>query len=332
MVLRRICGFVLLLGALQTGAFGQSDEETILHIFEKTTNRTTLSLQVSRINGGLTNRNFKVVCDGAPLFVRLGHTDPKSLRIDRAKEQSLYALVEKDGIAPRLIYSDASTGTLIAPFIQGSPYGKMAGRWLYDRDESIKNIVTLLQQVHAHESTSSQTIDYPFHIIEEYVRQARCASISLSSDIERAVTVARNLQGYVPKHKNVLCHQDLVPDNFIYDGKKLYLVDWEYADFGNAFYDLAALCVEHGYSDEEKELVLKAYFQTPTEEQRIHLEIMCMLYSLRDSLWYIIQNQHTTKEPRDFLELADYHYRSFSVSEQWLQAHHVSLSDVGSKY
>ena len=330
MVLRRICGFVLLLGALQTGAFGQSDEETILRLFEKTTDRSTFSLQVSRINGGLTNRNFKVVLDGTPLFVRLGHTDPKSLRIDRTKEQVLYALVEKDGIAPKLIYSDSSTGTLIAPFIQGTPYGKMGGRWLYDRDESIKNIVSVLQQVHAHESTSPQTIDYPFHIIEEYVQQARSASIPLSSDIERAVDVARKLQVYVPKHKNVLCHQDLVPDNFIYDGKKLYLVDWEYADFGNAFYDLAALCIEHGYSDEEKEIVLKTYFQTPTEEQRIHLEIMCMLYSLRDSLWYIIQNQQPTKKPCDFLELANAHYQNFSASEQWLQAHHISLGSIGS--
>jgi thiamine kinase-like enzyme len=330
MVLRQIYSFVLLLAALQAVAFSQGDEETIRHVFEKTIGRTNLSLQVSRINGGLTNKNFKVVFEGDPLFVRLGHSDPKSLRIDRVKERALYTLVEKDGIAPKLIYSDAEAGTLIASFIQGSPYGKMGGRWLYDRDESIKNIVAVLQQVHAHESSSLQSIDYPFHIIEEYICQAHSASIFVPPDIERAVDVARKLKAYVPQHKNVLCHQDLVPDNFIYDGKKLYLVDWEYADFGNAFYDLAALCIEHGYNDEEKELLLKAYFQTPTEEQRIHLEIMCMLYSLRDSLWYIIQNQQTMKKPCDFLELANYHYQNFAVSERWLQAHHISLGDIGS--
>jgi thiamine kinase-like enzyme len=321
MFLKRIFGLVLFLGWLQTGAFCQSDEEAIRQVFEQSTGRTDFSLQVSRIQGGLTNKNFKVIFDQIPLFVRLGHPDPESLRIDRRLEQKVYAIVEREGIAPTLIYSDASSGNLVVPFISGTPYGKMNGAWFYDRDASIQSIAALLHRVHAHESEDPPSVEYPFRIIEEYIQQAHAAEIPVPADIERAVEVAATLKRLVPPHKSVLCHHDLVPDNFIYDGETLYLVDWEYADWGDELYDLAAVCVEHKYTQEEKELLLREYCQVVTDTDRVHLEVMCMLYSLRDALWYILENQHPKNTPCDFLELANYHYQNFAASERWLREH-----------
>ena len=327
MVFKRFFALLLLsLLSLKGAAFCQGDEQIIRELFERTTGRTTFSLNIIPIAEGLTNRNYKVFFDGDPVFVRLGHKDPHSLRIDRAKELSMYRLVEKDGIAPQLLYSDPATGTLVAPFIQGTPYGKKGGQWLYERTESIRKIVSLLCRTHAHQSPGLQEIEYPFHIIEAYIQQARAASALLPKDIDRALDMVRTLKSYHPQHSSVLCHQDLVPDNFIFDGENLFLVDWEYADWGDPMYDLAALCIEHQFDEEEKEMVLQNYFQTPTEKERVHLEMMCMLYSLRDALWYFIENNPSPEKRCDYLGLAYYHYHNFYASAQWLQDHQVSLA------
>ena len=327
MLFKRILIAVLLgLIPFQSVAFSQDDEQTIREIFEKTSGRKIFSLTISPIKEGLTNRNFKVLFDGTPFFVRLGHKDPQSLRIDRVKELSLYRLAEKDGIAPRLMYSDAKAGNLIAPFIQGTAYGKKDGRWLYERTESIHKIVTLLKRCHSHLSPVQPGLDYPFMIINAYIQQALSASIPLPKDIDHAIEIVRNLKSQIPQQQSVLCHQDLVPDNFIFDGKRLYLVDWEYAEWSDPFFDFTALCIEHQFDEEEKNMVLKQYFQTPTEEQRIHLEMMCMLYSLRDALWYFIENDPSPQKKCDYLGLANFHYQNFYASEQWLLAHHIPLS------
>lgn len=322
---RIIIFFLFAIVTFQASAFAQGEEETIRAIFEKTTGCKTFSLDIAPIKEGMTNKNFKVLMNGTPYFVRLGHKDPQSLRIDRVKERSLYRLVEKDGIAPRLLYSDTGTGNLVAPFIQGTPYGKKGGKWLYERSESIKQIVALLRRYHAHPAPKCPVVDYPFKIIDDYIQQAQVASIPLPKDIDRVIAIVQALKRRIPQQKKVLCHQDLVPDNFIFDGKKLYLVDWEYAEWSNPFYDLAALCTEHQFDEEEKRMLLQNYFQSPGEEQRIVLEMMCMLYSLRDCLWYILENNRSAHHACDFIGLAREHYQNFFASMRWLEVHQVRL-------
>jgi thiamine kinase-like enzyme len=211
--------------AFQSVTFGQGDEETIREVLKKATGIQTFALHISPIKEGLTNRNYKVFLNTTPLFVRLGHKDPRSL-------------------------------------------GK---------------------------------------------------------DIEHVIEIVQKLKNLMPKQQKGLCHQDLVPDNFIFDGTTLYLVDWEYAEWSDPFFDLAALCIEHQFDEEEKAMLLNDYFANSTEEQRIHLEMMCMLYSLRDALWYFIENKPSSQKQCDYIELANYHYKNFFTSQQWLQKHNVAL-------
>jgi thiamine kinase-like enzyme len=326
MIFKRTLAFLMVsFVSLQMFAFGQTDEQIIRDLFEKTTGQTAFSLNVIPLKEGLTNRNYKAIFNGTPFFVRLGNENPESLKINRSREILLYSIAAKDGIAPKLLYWDSTSGTLIEPFLQGTPYGKKKGTWLYDRTESIQRIAALLQRAHAHESPGPKMIDYPFQIIYDYIEQAHSLSIPLPQDIDHVLDIVQHLQDKMPEQKKVLCHQDLVPDNFIFDGKTLYLIDWEYATWSDPFYDFASLCIEHEFDDEEKDLLLKDSFQTPTEEQRIHLEMMCMLYSLRDSLWYFLENEKPANQSKDFQSLGNYYYQKFYTSLQWLEEHNVAL-------
>ncbi len=317
--------YLALLLILTSLSYSQSDEEAIREIFEKTTGTKTFSLTVIPIKEGLTNRNYKVIVNGAPFFVRLGHKDPQSLRIDRVKERALYTLAEKAGIAPRLLYSDTDAGNLVAPFIQGTAYGKKGGHWLYERKSSIQRIATLLRRYHRNAAPQDPKIDYPFQIIDDYIQEAHTLLICLPKDMDRALEIVQRLKAHTLQQKKVLCHQDLVPDNFIFDEKTLYLVDWEYAEWSNPYYDLASICIEHGFDEEEKRMLLGAYFRRSTEKRRCVLEMMCMLYSMRDCLWYILENRRSPHEGGDFLQLANEHYQNFFTSLRWLEDHHISL-------
>ena len=49
------------------------------------------------------------------------------------------------------------------------------------------------------------------------------------------------------------CHNDLLNANFITDGERIWIVDWEYAGMGDRFFDLANFSVNHGLSADENE-------------------------------------------------------------------------------
>ena len=58
------------------------------------------------------------------------------------------------------------------------------------------------------------------------------------------------------------CHNDLLNANFIDDGDRLRIVDWEYAGMGDPFFDLGNFSVNHGLSLDEDLVLLAAYDQT----------------------------------------------------------------------
>lgn len=322
---KRLLAILLSISLLPAFGYCQNDESAIQEVLEQISGHKLSPVRTFRIKEGLTNRNYKVFIGETPVFVRLGHENPASLKIDREKERFFYSLVERDGIAPKLLYSNPANGTLVVQFITGTAYGKIRGTWLYDRKQSIHAIATLLRRAHANKAPVPPTVDYPFQIIEDYIQQARSASIPLPRTIDNVIDIVHRLQGIIPAHTKVLCHQDLVPENFIFDGQRLYLIDWEYAEWSNPYYDLASICIEHGYTNEEKELLLSCYCEHPTAQDRIHLEEMCMLYSMRDALWYFIERQQSLHRPCDFLELANLHYRNFFTSLQWLHNHGIQL-------
>ena len=55
------------------------------------------------------------------------------------------------------------------------------------------------------------------------------------------------------------CHNDLLNANFIDDGERLRIVDWEYAGMGDPFFDLGNFSINHELPPEADEALLRAY-------------------------------------------------------------------------
>lgn len=277
------------------------------------------ALSIVPIGTGLTNKSFQVTANEKQFFVRIGNMNSSALGIDRQLESAIYQLIQYDDIAPEMLYFNSETGNYISTFVSGTPYGKTHTAWLYDKNSSMANLIDLMKKYHRHTCPPSEKIDYPFDIVNAYLSEAYRLAISLPQNIEEALKLIAIIKDTLPSQPKVLSHHDLYRTNFIYDGNKLYLVDWEYANWSDPLYDLAALCVQQRFDNTEKEIALTRYYGTFSDTQRDHLEMMCMLYNMRCALWCYIQSRNIPEKKYHLLQVADFYYSNFFKSYEWLK-------------
>jgi thiamine kinase-like enzyme len=91
----------------------------------------------------------------------------------------------------------------------------------------------------------------------------------------------------------VFGHHDLLPGNFIDDGRRLWLIDWEYGAFGTAMFDLANLSSNGNFDDALDEELLEGYFEGQlTIELEVAFHAMKAASALREALWAQVSEVH----------------------------------------
>ena len=92
------------------------------------------------------------------------------------------------------------------------------------------------------------------------------------------------------------CHCDLLPDNFLDTGSRMYLVDWEFSGMNDPMWDLGDAIVECGLPPKEERELLAGYFggePKPAELGRIVIyKAMC---DLLWTLWGLIQHANNNQ-------------------------------------
>jgi len=109
------------------------------------------------------------------------------------------------------------------------------------------------------------------------------------------VDINEELEAAIGEVKVVFGHNDLLAANFIDDGRRLWLLDWDYAGFSAALFDLAGLSSNNELSSEQEDWVLETYYQQPvTDSLRRRLAAMKCVSLLRETLWSIVSEIHST--------------------------------------
>ena len=103
-----------------------------------------------------------------------------------------------------------------------------------------------------------------FHVIRDYARTLAPGQKPLRRRSRRvsqgSPTCSRTARSALPI---VLGHHDLLPGNFLDDGERLWLIDWEYGGFGTPLFDLANIAANASFSDGEEVRLLEGYFGRP---------------------------------------------------------------------
>lgn len=276
--------FIILLASLKNivlFALSSSALETLLHQLPEWGTFGD-QVQIEKIETGLTNHNFKVVFPTKAYFVRMGSDRPDLLGIDPAREYVCAKQAADLGIAPNVLLYVPEDHTMVMPFIVSQPLQK--NRLTTER------ILSALRQFHTCGKTLP-TMFCPYGVIRDYYHHAmalradHCVPFSSSllplvEEIRRAVP---HFQQLVP------CHLDLFSRNFLDDGNKIWIIDWEYSAMADPLYDLACWASVDSLSLAEMQELLELYLDSPAPRDLAYLYVMSILVDIRWGLWNLIQ-------------------------------------------
>jgi thiamine kinase-like enzyme len=247
-----------------------------------------MDVAVEPLGGGITNHNFKVTVGGDVLVLRVGGKDTELLGIDRAHEHEAAVAAARLGIGPEVLrFAD---GCLVTRFVTGE-----IGRG--DPAE----VGALLRRLHGSPAISSR-FD-AFRVVEIYADTAVSRGVRLPAAYDRAIEIARKIEVARGNPSLVPCHNDLLAANFIDDGSRVWIVDWEYAGMGDPYFDLANYAVNNDLDETGKRALLKGYGGGDDRA----MTLMRFMSDFREAMWGVVQ-QAISELDFDFGEYADRHF------------------------
>jgi thiamine kinase-like enzyme len=235
-------------------------------------------ITIEPLSGGLSNANYLVTDTNGKHVVRFGIDYPFH-HVSREREVMVARAAHAAGFAPAVEF--AATGVMVTQFLDAQTFSAM------DVKVNPARIGKLLRNFHAAMPSFVSGPGYmfwPFHVIRDYaltLQNSRHASM-----LPQYVKQAQALEKAQKPLPIIFGHHDLLPANFLDDGNKLWLIDFEYAGFGTSMFDLAGVSSNGHMHPDEKQLLLEAYFdQTPDADLVQAFAAMECASLLRETLW-----------------------------------------------
>jgi thiamine kinase-like enzyme len=256
---------------------------------------------VEALGGGITNHNFKVSLDGEDFVLRVGGKDTDLLGIDRFVEHGASRVAAELGVGPAVAAFVEPEGYLVTRFIAGDPIppGEMR------KPATIARAAETLRRIHDGPSIPGRFDS--FRVVEAYCVTATAHGVRIPDAYSRAKEIADEIEAKRGRPQLAPCHNDLLNANFIDDGARIRIVDWEYAGMGDRFFDLANFSVNHELAGEENEMLLASYFGTVDDSQRAALTLMRFMSDFREAMWGVVQ-QGISELDFDFVTYAEEHF------------------------
>ncbi|MFC0515733.1 phosphotransferase [Mucilaginibacter angelicae] len=198
---------------------------------------------------------FRMLVLGKPYLLRIiTRTDALA---DPTNEYACMKAAADAGIAPHVWYTSVNDRIAITGFIEAKPFAQ---------EEAKLKIPGLLRQLHA-------LPPFPYRMsyidkVGEFIEKFQAAEIMPASMTADFFYLYKKIKNIYPRnsHDLVACHNDLKPENTLYDGKRVWLVDWEAAFLNDRYVDLAIAANFVVRNDADEKDFLKAYFGTEADE------------------------------------------------------------------
>ena len=236
------------------------------------------------LGGGITNHNLKVDVDGERFVLRVAGKGTNLLGIDRVVELAATETAAALGIGPDVAQFVEPEGWLVTRFIDGGipPVEQMR------QPDMLGRVAAALRAFHDGPEIPG-TFD-SFRVVEVYCRTAIDRGGTVPETYEWAHEVAGRIEAKRSGGAPVPCHNDLLNANFLDDGERLRIVDWEYAGMGDRFFDLANFSINHELDATQSETLLGAYFGEVRRADLEALELMRFMSDFREAMWGVVQS------------------------------------------
>ena len=243
------------------------------------------------LTGGITNHNFAVRDGDRKYFVRIGD-DIAVHGILRVNEQAAAKAAAAVGISPPVVF--AEPGVMVTDFLEARTYQPEDLR----RVETLPHVVELIRRCHRQvpdQLRGSVAMFWVFQVIRSYAgileendSRSKARLPALRAQAERFETIVGPIEV-------VFGHNDLLAANFLDDGSRLWLVDWDYAGFNSPLFDLANVASNNEFSTELIDKLLETYFERPPDDElRRRFEAMACASLLREAMWSMVSEIFST--------------------------------------
>lgn len=247
------------------------------------------SIEIAPLLGGITNKNYIVRDDDRCVVVRLGGDIPVH-GVMRFNELAASRAAGAAGISPKVLY--AAPMALALEYISGRTYEPE------DMRANRRRCVDLIKRVHREVALHLRgpTLSFNvFHIIRDYAHTLVEDKSRMSAKLPRLLAASEILEKATGAIDLVFGHNDLLAANFIDDGRRLWLVDWDYAGWNTPLFDLGGLSSNNGFDAADDDAMLEDYFEAaPTDALRRRFKAMLCASLLREALWSLVSESRST--------------------------------------
>jgi thiamine kinase-like enzyme len=271
------------------------------------------------IEGGITNRNWRVRFAGRDCVLRLPGRDTELLGIDREVERANTAAAAAVGVGPEVVEFVPELGCLLTAWIPGRA---VSAEEL--RGPLLGAVATALRTVHDGPPVPGSFS--PFQRARDYAREAVARGARLPDGHDRVAAAAEEIERALAGRPTVPCHDDLLTANWVLDGERLRIVDWEYAGMGDRAFDLGNFAGHHELDPAAEVALLTAYWGAPPGRAELAaLRLMRLMAAFWEAMWAVLQGTVSELDV-DFAGYADAYLARLRISledpdyPRWLEA------------
>lgn len=224
---------------------------------------------ITVLKKGMTNRSFLFNCKGNRYIMRIPGEGTDML-INRREEAEVYRLINGTGICDDIAYIEPSNGYKITKFLDGARVCDPT-----DRDDLVK-CMKKLKEFH----DMKLSVGHRFDIFEkiDFYESLWKHDKSIYKDYEKTKKGVLLLKEFIDSQPKAECltHIDAVPDNFLFTGDEVRLIDWEYAAMQDPHVDIAMFCIYALYDRDQVEQLIDIYFDNKCSNE-VRTKIYCYI-------------------------------------------------------
>lgn len=246
--------------------------------------------RIEPLGGGITNRNFLVTDARRRAVVRIGDDIPVH-QILRFNELAASKAAFEAGVSPAVLHHEP--GALVIDFVEGRT---LAAEDLRQRP-MLEQAMALVARAHRDMPRflrGPALVFWVFHVARDYAATLRDGQSRHLPLLPALLDDAARLEAAIGPIDLVFGHNDLLPANFLHDGTRLWLIDWDYAGFNSPLFDLGGLAANNGLTPQDEDWMLAAYFHRPPDAPlRRAYAAMKAAAALRETLWSMVSEIHS---------------------------------------
>ena len=234
--------------------------------------------------------NFTVDDAGERYVVRIGEDIPAH-GVYRVNELAAARAAHAAGISPEIVH--AEPGALVMRWVDGRTLDPAGVRDPVRLERVLETVGRCHRDIPAY-FRGSTPMFWVFQVVRDYARILREDASRMAGRLDDFLGRAAHLESVVGPVEIVFGHNDLLAANFIDDGERIWLIDWEYAGFNSPLFDLGGLASNNEIEADQERWMMERYLGTaPGEAMLASYAAMKCASLLREAMWSMVSEIHS---------------------------------------